>query len=88
MTAKPIDAEKAAIRITFARALWIAGGVFVAGGWAAMKLDRIESRLEAIQRNSWTVQDEERANNWLRWDNADKGLKVRDARDVVAARNP
>lgn len=88
MTARPIDTEKASIRITLPRALSLAGVLFLAGGWAAIKLDRIDSRLASLQQTGWTLQDQERQMNWLRWDNQANNLKVRDSREVVAARTP
>ena len=53
----------------------------------ARQFDRAIPKLEALTRNSWTIQDQERQMNWLKWDNA-ATLKVRDAREVVTARNP
>lgn len=91
MAPRPIDAEKSILRITLPRALWLAGVVFTAGAWAALKLERIDNRLEAIQlaqQKAWTIDDQERQMNWLRWDNAAAPLKIREPREVVAARNP
>lgn len=90
MTAKPIDPEKVVFSLTFPRLVAIL--VMVAGGgwWSALKLQSIDSRLASLQASGWTVQDQERQMNWLKWDNAKifPELKIRDTREVVAARSP
>lgn len=92
MTRRPTDVETAQITLTLSKLLWIAGGLVVlASSWsivAVRKLDSIDSRLEALQKSGWTIQDQERQMNWLQWDNTSIQLKVRDTRDVVKARTP
>ncbi len=68
------------------------GGTLIAWtAWTVDKLNSIESRITSLQAATpsyWTITDQERAANWLRWDNATMSLKVRDAREVIASRNP
>lgn len=89
MTIRGVDLEKTVIRLTLPRLVALL--VFVGGGgwWAALKLQSIDSRLAALQASGWTIQDQERQMNWLKWDNVGAvNLKVREAREVVAARTP
>lgn len=58
-------------------------GLLVSGTWtAAIAFNKIDSRLSA----SWTIEDSQRQQNWLRQDNTKIGLVVRDTDDVVNAR--
>lgn len=95
VTAKPIDPEKAVLRLKVVHLGWLV--VVLVGTsvgwtwWAAHTLNSIDNRLAAIQAaqpSYWTVNDEERKSNWLRQDNAGLPLKVRDTRDAVMARYP
>lgn len=91
MSARPVDPEKIPIKTTLPRLftlLCVVGSMVGSGAWyAALKLNSIDTRLAALQASGWTMQDQERQMNWLRWDNAGT-VKVRDAREVVAARTP
>ena len=58
-------------------------GLLVSGTWtAAIAFNKIDVRLSA----SWTIEDSQRQQNWLRQDNIKLGLVVRDTDDVVNAR--
>jgi len=58
-------------------------GLLVSGTWtAAIAFNKIDARLSA----SWTIEDSQRQQNWLRQDNIKLGLVVRDTDDVVNAR--
>jgi uncharacterized membrane protein YesL len=78
--------DKSIVSFSVSTLVWCCftiAGLLISGTWTvAVQLTSINRKLDS----AWTIEDAQRARNWLRQDNVSIGLIVRDTDDVIRAR--